>query len=147
MEISGFFCNLDFTWNQFWSFWSSKNCHFYHFSSSEVSDFGFFTLSNVWISQKSKFRASKMATSAVFEPLKFPNSIFQTILNFQHFSSPHFLRQINFCYSKALKNVNLSFDRAQILILKNLPLLNSQICHSLKIKVSESWKNCQNIIH
>ena len=35
MEISGFFCHLDFTWNQFWSFWSSKNCCFNHLRSSE----------------------------------------------------------------------------------------------------------------
>ena len=34
------FCHSDFTWNQFWSFWSPKNCHFNHFSKYEFLFFG-----------------------------------------------------------------------------------------------------------
>ena len=33
MEISGFIYHPDITWNQFWSFWCPKHCHFFYFSS------------------------------------------------------------------------------------------------------------------
>ena len=44
----------DFMWNQFLSFWSLKNCHFDHMSSSEFWIFGYFWYSKVWNSQKSQ---------------------------------------------------------------------------------------------
>ena len=31
VEISGFYCHSDFTWNQFWCFLMFKNCHFCSF--------------------------------------------------------------------------------------------------------------------
>ena len=48
VKISGIFCHSeDFTWNQFWSAWSSKNCYFAYLSSSEYWTFGFFYFSSV----------------------------------------------------------------------------------------------------
>ena len=37
-----FFWHPDFTWNQFWSFWSPKNCHFVHLRNPEFWIFGNF---------------------------------------------------------------------------------------------------------
>ena len=55
VEISGFFCHSDFTWNLFWSFWSPKNCHFDHLSMSEFWIFGnFLTFSSARDFQKIK---------------------------------------------------------------------------------------------
>jgi len=47
-EISGFFCLSDFTWNQFWSFLSLKNCHFDHLSCFELWIFVTFWHCQVW---------------------------------------------------------------------------------------------------
>ena len=54
VEISGFFCYSECMWHQFWSFWSPKNCHFDHMSSSEFSSFGYFWHFQVWNSQKNQ---------------------------------------------------------------------------------------------
>ena len=43
------------TWNQFWSFWSPKNCHFYHMNSSEI-----WFLSYFWHFQVSNLRKKKI---------------------------------------------------------------------------------------
>jgi len=52
---------LDFTWNQFWSFWSPKNNHFDHLSSSEFWIFGYFWhLQVCYFQTKTKFKASKI---------------------------------------------------------------------------------------
>ena len=48
VEFSRFLCHSDFTWNQFWSFWSIKNCHFDHLISSEFWTFGDFWQFLVW---------------------------------------------------------------------------------------------------
>ena len=42
VEISGFFCHSDFTWNQFWCFQKCKFCHFTTFRCSEFVDLGKF---------------------------------------------------------------------------------------------------------
>ena len=65
MEKQVFFFHSDFTWNQFWSFCSSKNCHFYHMMSSEFWIFGCFSRFQVWIFQK-----IKIDEMTVVDPLK-----------------------------------------------------------------------------
>ena len=60
VEISGFICHSDLTWNQCWSFWSHKNCHFDHLSSSEVYIFGNFWLFQVWNSKNQSSKPSKL---------------------------------------------------------------------------------------
>ena len=36
VEISGFLCHSDFTWNQFWKFLKFQNCRFCNFRGSEI---------------------------------------------------------------------------------------------------------------
>ena len=67
VEVSGFFCHSDFTWNRFWSFWSPKNCHLDHFCSSEFLIFGYFWhFLKVWNSQKITIQASKILRNGSF---------------------------------------------------------------------------------
>ena len=42
VKILGSICQSNLTWNQFWSFWCPKNCHFDHLSNSEFWIFGNF---------------------------------------------------------------------------------------------------------
>ena len=61
MEISGLFCHSDFTWNRFWSFWSTKIYHFDHLSSFEFWIFGNFWHFQVWnVSKNQKFKVFKI---------------------------------------------------------------------------------------
>ena len=57
MEITRFFCHSDFTWNQFWSFWSPKNYHCDHLSGSEFWTFGHFWHFQAWNSPKIKIQS------------------------------------------------------------------------------------------
>ena len=52
VEISVFFCRSDFTWNQFGSFWSSKNCQFDFMNFTEFWIFGYFDISKCEIPKK-----------------------------------------------------------------------------------------------
>ena len=60
VEISGFFCHSDFTWNQFWSFLSTK------IAILTILDLEVLTFSRVKFSQKSKFKVSSSVITAVF---------------------------------------------------------------------------------
>ena len=40
-KFQDFLCLSGFTWNQWWSFWTPKNCYFDQLSSSEFSAFGY----------------------------------------------------------------------------------------------------------
>ena len=68
LENPWFFCQSDFTWNQFWSFWRPINCHFDHLSSYEF--WGFLKFSSVKFPQKPIFKASKVVKTAVLDLLK-----------------------------------------------------------------------------
>jgi len=59
-------CHTDFTWNQFWSFWSPKNCHLDHFSSSEFLIFDNFWLFKCGIPKKSQLKAFKIHRNGSF---------------------------------------------------------------------------------
>ena len=69
VEIWGYFCHSDFTWNPIWQCRDLKNCHFHHFCDSESRGIGNFK----HFSQKSKCRASKMAQIAIFDLTEYLN--------------------------------------------------------------------------
>ena len=47
-KIWGFFCNSDFTWNQFWIFWKCKISHLTTFRSTEFLILWIFALFEGW---------------------------------------------------------------------------------------------------
>ena len=51
MEISGFLCYSDFTWNQFWTILKFWNCHFCHFGAVN-----FHNLENSSLQKVQKFK-------------------------------------------------------------------------------------------
>ena len=54
-EISWFFYYSDFTWNQFWTFWSAKNYHFNTFGGCEFWYFGIFCHFQIWNFHKNQY--------------------------------------------------------------------------------------------
>ena len=70
VEISGFYCHHEFTWNQFSWFLKDINCHFNHFRGSEFTFWEKFTFENWKIPKISKFGATEMSKKAVFETQK-----------------------------------------------------------------------------
>ena len=120
MEISGFFCHLDFAWNQFWSFWNPRSCHFDHLSTSEfwiLEDFWHFL---VWyFSKNQNWKPSKFLK---WQFLTFSNQlklISRTIrlagklLNFYTLEHPQ---------SKFLKRQFLTFSNQPKLISRTIRL-------------------------
>ena len=70
MQIAGFFCHSDFTWNQFWRILKLQNCHFCTFRGSEF--WFFMTFCTFWrleLTKLTKFRALKWPKMAFLEPL------------------------------------------------------------------------------
>ena len=63
-----FFCYSYFTWNQFLSFWSPKNCHFNYISSSEFWIFGYFRHFQVADDQKIKIQSLQNGSNDIFYP-------------------------------------------------------------------------------
>ena len=55
MEISGFFCQSDFTWNQFWQIQSIKNDHFPNLHDRKILKFPHCDRQAAWILQGGKF--------------------------------------------------------------------------------------------
>ena len=72
MWISGFFCHSDFTWNQFWSFWSPPKIAVLTISTGlNLNFWELLTLFSANFFQKSKFKASvEMATLPFWNHLK-----------------------------------------------------------------------------
>ena len=57
----GIFCHSDFTWNQCWSFWSPKNCHFWLFEQFWILNFSeFLTFSSVKFPKTQNLNPSKL---------------------------------------------------------------------------------------
>ena len=70
VDISGFFCHSDFTWNQFWWFKKLKICHFLQFYGLWILLIWYIsTFKKCKNSVKSNFRGSKCVKMSFFELL------------------------------------------------------------------------------
>ena len=68
LENSWFFCQSDFTWNQFWSFWRPINCHFDHLSSYEFWILGIFYMFKCEIPPKTNIQSRQSCQNSSFLP-------------------------------------------------------------------------------